>query len=109
MKNIVNPTGVDGIIVIDKFGVFKIIVPDEMVKEPGEAVKWWIVPPRNVTLAFKPKKSPFEWESEHSAPSGGVEITGTIRTDAVMGECYSYTVTDEDGNTIDPRIRIGKR
>ena len=107
MTNIVNPTGVDGIIVVDQSGGIKMVVPDKIVKKAGENVKWMVVPPKDVTLSFEPNESPFDWESRSSKPHGGVEIMGMIRKNA-KDKPYKYSVTDAGGNTIDPQIRVRK-
>jgi hypothetical protein len=105
MTNIANPTGVDGVIIIDRSGGIERVVPDEIVKKAGENVKWMVVPPKDVTLSFEPNESPFDWESRSSKPHGGVEITGMIQKNA-KDKDYKYSVTDANGNTIDPRVKV---
>jgi len=105
MPDIPNPkTGNAAIVFFDKN--LNRIIPDQfdVYLSEGTSVEWVIIPPNAVTVDFK-GDSPFEWDFMKSTKDHK-KITGTVQDGKVRKKPYKYVVTDRQGNTIDPRIRV---
>ena len=106
MTEIKNDTSMDAVICFGEKNVC-MVFPEEFEVLPGQPVEWRIVPLNEVTVKFDANDSPVEWpEASSKDPNTGVvgPIKGTIKRDA-QG-IYKYSVTDELGNTIDPRVKV---
>jgi hypothetical protein len=103
MGEIKNPTeGVDAVIIFDKNGNLQMVVPEEFEIAKGEDVKWLITPQNQVKVKFD-TRSPLNWDEREETK----EVVGVVKPNAKAGS-YKYTVSDDNGNFIDPRIRVGK-
>ncbi len=103
MDEIKNPTeGVDAVIIFDNSGKLQMVVPDEFEISKGEDVKWLITPQNHVKVKFD-TRTPLNWDEREETK----EIVGVVTPNAKAG-AYKYTVTDDFGNFIDPRIRVGR-
>jgi plastocyanin len=103
MGVIKNPKGLHATILHGKNKNLKMVVPDEIEALPGEFVEW-VVEPSNlqVTITFDSSTgSPFAW-LQKKGPNG--THRGTVERNA--GGYYKYTVEDDNGNTMDPRVRV---
>jgi hypothetical protein len=104
MGVIKNPKGLHAVILHDKDKNLKMVVPEKFEARPGERVEWVIEPSNlQVGVTFDASTgSPLDWQSEKSV---GGKLRGTVAPDA-EDKVYKYTVTDGNGNTMDPRVRV---
>jgi hypothetical protein len=82
------------------------VIPDEFVAYEGEIVEWIIRDPNQTRIAFE-GDSPLEWKSRMST-GRHKKITGTVQPHANRKTPYKYTVSDVQGNEIDPHIEVRK-
>lgn len=82
------------------------IIPDEFVAHEGEIVEWVIRDPNETRIAFQ-GDSPLEWISRMSK-GDHTKITGTVQPYTNRKTPYKYTVSDGQGNEIDPHVVIVK-
>jgi hypothetical protein len=80
------------------------IIPDEFEAKEGTVVEWVIRSPNATRIDFK-DDSPLEWSYQMS-DGDHEKITGTVQKDTKRRKPYKYFVSDGQGNTIDPRLRI---
>jgi len=100
-----NPTDKQAVIVFDDKNLDRII-PDEFEVREGTIVEWIIRSPNETRVDFR-GDTPLEWDSQMSM---GVheKITGTIQPNTKRKEPYKYFVSDRQGNTVDPRVKVRK-
>ena len=106
MKDVSNPKGLDAIIYsTNEKGDLSGVFPDEIEKGKGRSTQWLVAIWNNpITVTFQ-TDSPFDWKKQKSDKNG--RIVGVIRGNA-KETVYKYTLTDSQGNEIDPRLRVGK-
>ena len=97
-----NQTDIHAVIIFEK-GEIKMIVPDKIWAYPGQSVQWIVVPPNDAKITFDIEDDPMDWITN---PSKNARILGKIQRDAT-GD-YKYSVSDGQGNVVDPRLRIRK-
>jgi hypothetical protein len=98
-----NPTNKHAVILFDDKNVDRII-PDEFEASEGTIVEWVIQNPNETRIYFE-DDSPFDWKSKMSTGEHK-KITGTVKANTKRKKPYKYFVSDGQGNTIDPRLRI---
>lgn len=103
MSAIPNAVGPHCVIVHDDNGDLRMVVPEEVEALPGEVIQWVIVPSElPVEVAFDPGTgSPVNWPSDKGVD---MDISGRVVRGAIGH--YKYTVTDDHGNKMDPRVRV---
>jgi plastocyanin len=102
MAQIPNPgVGVDAVIIFDKKGKLKMVVPEEIEIYGGETVRWVIEPQNSAKVTFEPERNPLsDWVDKTETKT----IEGRIKANA-KATSYKYTVTAGDV-IIDPHVRV---
>jgi hypothetical protein len=87
------------------------VIPAVIEAKEGEDLEWVVLPSHlDVTVKFSPSAgSPFSWPEKNGHDR---QIKGTVQPGKAPwlfgSKDYKYTVTDKQGNTIDPHVRIRK-
>jgi len=103
MSTIANPKDKHCVVLHDPRRKLKMIVPDTIEALQGEFVEW-VVEPSNlqVTITFDPSTgTPLNWTQKKGVDG---DFKGVVARGAKG--FYKYTVEDDLGNVIDPRMRI---
>jgi plastocyanin len=98
-----NPIDVHAVVIMGEKGIERII-PDEFDAKEGTTVQWMIKDPDKIRINFR-GDTPLEWDDETS-DSPHEKMTGTVRQNTAREAPYKYYVSDGQGNTIDPKIRV---
>lgn len=92
----------DAVVLFDGNGAIWGVFPDYFEKNRGDRVKLVMAPPRKATVSFDSVASPIDWDPQlgsNSKNEGRVKLRANV-------DVYKYTVEDEKGNKIDPRMRV---
>ena len=100
-----NPKDVDAVIIF-KDNKPDRVVPDVVDKHPGEAIAWMVLSGGKTAIVdFQSTANlPLDWAEP--SKSGKKIIKGKVKPDAKTNEYYKYVVEDDQGDGIDPRVRV---